>query len=540
MQGFWERYNEALKERPDEIVLADPTRTYTRRELDEAAQAYAAAWGHAALPLGDESGPLGDRPLPLFNVIVGKRDAASYVAMLGTWKARRAFVACEETMPQERIEFIQKDAERTESVRQKAIQPFNPSTIQPYFAVYTSGTTGTPKKIVHSEQTIDWNCHSFEYKDTRVFRQGERVAVISPISTVAAVIMFTDCLYVGACLFVTPVEALVSPEKMIECFNRYHVTQSFVTPSLARLVKKWNPEFKTLVLASEPRNGLEPDVPEVYDLYASSESGFIMAINGVPMAEAKVRVEDGEIVFGENPIVHTGDAGKVNDDGTISVIGRFDEMVKIAGNRVDPSEVERAVRGMPGVDEVCVRGFNDEDGAYLMLFYTADIEISAEDFENAILAKLPKYMLPLAAVRLEKFPHLPNGKIDKRGLTAAVDGTTALPAVSSKPPYRDIIFLSFEGDSIGRTESMLRVSRFFSADGKTNRRIDESTNFRLSAPAGTAYLFQNGGALPGNGECADSVDDQVRSIEVSGRGSPRGGFGGVQSSSRAQDPLPAA
>ena len=456
MQGFWERYNEALAERPDEIVLADPTRSYTRRELDDAAGAYA-------------EGLRREGTADNFVMIVGKRDAAAYVAMLGVWKAGRAFVACEESLPQERIDFIRRDVcnLRGSSLHSAVPLPLpTPTNSRPYFAVYTSGTTGTPKRIVHGERTIDWNCHSFEYKDTRVFRQGERVAVISPISTVAAVIMFTDCLYVGACLFVTPVEALASPEEMIECFDRHHVTQSFVTPSLARLVKKWNPEFKTLVLASEPRNGLEPDVPEVYDLYASSESGFIMSVNGVPMAEAKVRVEDGEIVFGEDPVVHTGDAGRVNADGTITITGRFDEMVKIAGNRVDPSEVERAVRGMPGVDEVCARGFSDEDGAFLILFYVGKNahapddrapNPTAEDFENAILAKLPKYMLPLAAVRLEKFPHLPNGKVDKRSL--------------SEVARKDIAFLSVEGDSIGRTESMIRISRLFGA-GKEVKKVD--------------------------------------------------------------------
>jgi acyl-coenzyme A synthetase/AMP-(fatty) acid ligase len=50
----------------------------------------------------------------------------------------------------------------------------------------------------------------------------------------------------------------------------------------------------------------------------------------------------------------TGDRGRFLEDGRIEFLGRVDEQIKVRGFRVEPAEIERALRSFPGVREAAV------------------------------------------------------------------------------------------------------------------------------------------------------------------------------------------
>jgi len=104
-------------------------------------------------------------------------------------------------------------------------------------------------------------------------------------------------------------------------------------------------------------------------------------------------------------------------DGNYVLLGRNTDMVKINGNRVEPAEVEAAVKQVLGVDWCAVRGFEDDAQAFLAAYYTADIpKPETAKVREALARRLPYYMLPQYFVKIDRVPLKPNGKMDRKAL----------------------------------------------------------------------------------------------------------------------------
>ena len=75
----------------------------------------------------------------------------------------------------------------------------------------------------------------------------------------------------------------------------------------------------------------------------------------------------------QNGLFHTADLGKRLPDGNIVVTGRLNTMVKINCNRVEPGEIEAAMRRIPGIQNAAVRDFEgDRRQVFLCAYYVAD------------------------------------------------------------------------------------------------------------------------------------------------------------------------
>ena len=128
-----------------------------------------------------------------------------------------------------------------------------------------------------------------------------------------------------------------------------------------------------------------------------------------PQLSAQVFVQNPLNSRFREPMYRTGDLG-VWKNGSLLFAGRKDTQIKFMGHRIEMSEIELCANAAEGVEaSACV--FSDER---LTLFYTG------EAGEKALLARLrdrlPKYMLPSACRRLERFPQNRTGKIDRRAL----------------------------------------------------------------------------------------------------------------------------
>jgi len=114
----------------------------------------------------------------------------------------------------------------------------------------------------------------------------------------------------------------------------------------------------------------------------------------------------------------TGDLGIVNDDGSITCIGRIDRQIKVNGIRIEPAEIEKELLSIPSISDTHVVKFADENtkSEMIVCFYIAENEIESCRLRIKLEEKLPQYMIPAHYVAIDKFPFNTNGKIDYKEL----------------------------------------------------------------------------------------------------------------------------
>ena len=125
----------------------------------------------------------------------------------------------------------------------------------------------------------------------------------------------------------------------------------------------------------------------------------------------------------------TGDSGRMWEDGTIELLGRLDNQIKIKGYRIETGEVESALMKLPGVANavVCLSEENGDKvlAAYLVAKEKAKAKEKTEEkryaevegVKEALAACLPHYMIPAVYVWAGELPLTVNGKPDKRQIS---------------------------------------------------------------------------------------------------------------------------
>ncbi len=117
----------------------------------------------------------------------------------------------------------------------------------------------------------------------------------------------------------------------------------------------------------------------------------------------------------------TGDLARYRPDGNIEFCGRTDDQVKIRGHRIEPGEVEAALKQLLPVKNAAVIVREESPGEKRLVAYwvpSAGAREEAGDLRTALRRTLPEYMVPAAFVKLENIPLTANGKVDKRRLPA--------------------------------------------------------------------------------------------------------------------------
>ena len=105
------------------------------------------------------------------------------------------------------------------------------------------------------------------------------------------------------------------------------------------------------------------------------------------------------------------------EDGLIRFRGRDDAMIKVAGNRLSPTEIEEAALASGAVRDVIAIGVPDERlGQAVLLIGTASGENAEHRLRRYLSAELPAYMQPREIVWRDALPLSPNGKVDRASL----------------------------------------------------------------------------------------------------------------------------
>lgn len=119
--------------------------------------------------------------------------------------------------------------------------------------------------------------------------------------------------------------------------------------------------------------------------------------------------------------VWSGDRVRRDNDGLLYFAGRRDAMIKSAGNRISPQEIEEAALATGLVAEAVALGVADPRlGQAVHLVVRGDMAREAELAEK-LLRELPNFMQPKAIHWRAALPLNPNGKIDRAALQAELD-----------------------------------------------------------------------------------------------------------------------
>jgi amino acid adenylation domain-containing protein len=120
----------------------------------------------------------------------------------------------------------------------------------------------------------------------------------------------------------------------------------------------------------------------------------------------------------------TGDMGYWAADGTLRLIGRTDNQLKIRGYRVEPEEIEAVMTSLPGIRSgVVVPKKISAQSIHLAAYWCPTERLEAErvsklqsDLLQHLQSRLPAYMVPGSFHALEELPLTASGKVDRRAL----------------------------------------------------------------------------------------------------------------------------
>ncbi|MFI6904762.1 amino acid adenylation domain-containing protein [Nonomuraea sp. NPDC050394] len=202
----------------------------------------------------------------------------------------------------------------------------------------------------------------------------------------------------------------------------------------------------------------------------------------------------------------TGDLVRRRAGGVLEFLGRIDGQVKIRGVRVEPGEVEAALRTHPGVRDCAVRAPRRADGSSYLVAYVAgrDGEVEPGALRAHLGELLPAAMVPALFVPIDALPRTASGKVDGGALpdpAAASRGTSRPPSGAAEERlcglFRDVLGLAGEA---GAEDDFFELG----GDSITAMRLASRAGAPLSVgdvfdhrtPAALAVLFTKAAPAP--------------------------------------------
>lgn len=326
-------------------------------------------------------------------------------------------------------------------------QPAPDPGADPTFETLTSGSTGTPRRILRSQGS--W-VESFRVNAGFGIGPGARVAVLGRLVHSLALYGAIEGLHLGA-----EVHLLDSlrPDRQREALANKRISHLYATPAQLRLLIDGQglcPDLRLVLVGGSKldtalRAAVRSMAPSasVREFYGAAEASFISLADegtpegsvGKPYPGVELLIDPSGELWVKSPYLFIGYAGDVGsarwrgdwlsvgeigrmDAGHLYLHGRAGRMVTIADQNVFPEEIEAVIQSMPGVLRAAVLPVQDaRRGAVLVAMVQGDPMIEAGILAD-LRARLGALKAPRAVVWLEDWPVLPSGKTDLRVLEA--------------------------------------------------------------------------------------------------------------------------
>jgi amino acid adenylation domain-containing protein len=165
-------------------------------------------------------------------------------------------------------------------------------------------------------------------------------------------------------------------------------------------------------------------------------------------------------------VYRTGDLGRWTPEGTIELLGRKDNQIKIRGMRVELEEIEAALLRHHEVSEcvVAVHDFDQTDRR-LCAYVVAQGTSAAYTLRSFLKDLLPDYMVPGSFVFLPDLPRLPNGKVDRHALPAPDAQRPEMESPYIEPETETELTVASVWKELLRIERVSRHDNFFDLGG---------------------------------------------------------------------------
>jgi acyl-CoA synthetase (AMP-forming)/AMP-acid ligase II len=339
---------------------------------------------------------------------------------------------------------------------------------------YTSGSTGKPKGVPLTHRGQLWNIDSV--RDALMFGRSDSALVVTPMSHANAGVTVLVMLRAGGNVVVLP---RFDAEESLRAVADHRCTMIGGVPAIYHLLleaRQRLPELdlESLRVATVGSAPVPPDLPQAFidafgvrllEGYGLTEGGPYVLLTPrwgiskpgsagmpVPGCEIKVCGEDGETLAAgqtgqlwvRNPGVTPGylhredlteqrlrdgwlataDMARVDEDGYVTIAGRSDDMLNVAGENVYPKEVEQILLAHPQIREVFVLGVphaeKGEVPAALVVCHDGE-EPTVDEVKQFFFEHGPAYAHPRKIVFASEMPLQVTGKPDRVAIRALLE-----------------------------------------------------------------------------------------------------------------------
>lgn len=355
-------------------------------------------------------------------------------------------------------------SDKLQSYQQSAAQVTPAAELaDPYFIVYTSGTTGRPKGAVHTQEAVLWNAIISTHAHD--FTPNDHVLNVLPLFHIGGIsIQMLPCFFIGGTV---SLHTAFDPVKVLDSVVNDGVTTSVWVPTMLRALlalPQWatlnSPSLRLINTGSTdvPVELLErinaTDVP-IVQVYGTTETGPISTYQRAAEARAtqgsigrcgahtQVRIvrdgdsdcgvgESGEIwVKGPNNFSHywnnpeataealvdgwfrTGDVAFQDKNGLYWFSGRSKHVIISGGENIYPAELERIVNRLPGIVEAAVVGRSDEKWGEVpvVVAVVGDSGLTQESILDVFTDQVARFKQPRDVVFVNELPKNAMGKV---------------------------------------------------------------------------------------------------------------------------------